>query len=1007
MASRESSPESSVSGNSSPLLLTPNSKIKFLLAPLNETYSYPSNDSARDVFLNNIADPISFKTESLNTVESNDLNNEEPTVDDKNEGDFVRPNDQITASMQVRIEPGNIQATDSRSPEGGNRQTMSQKTQLSDKSIGCDISEDGNNFPTGPITPKNSKRRIRYHNSPKSSSSRNRDSPSLFLSPQKFSSPNNAQSPDSDLLPEKLSKNSRFMALIKKKRAELSMQTEAAEQKKQEMNRQKTIQCSLDNHTDSDDSNGESGDNLTLSSRPLRKASKKALEEMNRETQRLIRQQQLVHKPEIKKKLTKESLFSKFDQNLYPGTSNFRPNSSSSAAYRSDVETNETPPTSPPRHDTNLPSKCPEFPNDECKEQKYSGNSETSKELLIDKPKFLPLAQSNEEKNLKNPTNLSRPRRPNKVDFIKANITRQRPIEFADRLKLADGESDSELEIINTKPSLKKRLNSIFDQAPIKQACQANGFHALKMLAQIESPQKQNINTKPLSTVELQLSLQQRARKQAALERLEREQSLKAKGINIQTNEENERDQAELDDLLSKARAEAEEIRKQEQAAMKKNHKQESTSDDDDLDDDYGEKDKDIDSESFASSTSDDSDTNSLSGMDDCTTTASAEKNVISNEKNLDTFSVAPEPKYDEITTEDHDADTESAEESERGKHRDNTPVIRRRRQARGRNIIPDDEEESVSLDQKVTPSRQGNPVSQNFRSLPSATPTSVLRSATKNFIPGLPVHGPAGIGLTQIFTGTMDESDVVYSPLSPKARSSNNPVNILRQQTCPSLPSSPKMNDESHPYRTSQPSHISDSRAQEMHSQDFQLSLPLSQGSSDENLFHDSPVSKLPDLTQDTGFAELSPIIKRFDRKLLSRIHSTTFDTKKNKKKIYQKALPLPEISVEKVTKKEAGLVVSTKSQKELSDVGTNVFDVMSKGVMRKTHMSTEFNKTNGKVKEMFHEQAEESDDEYAGLGGASDDESESGEDEYVRNMIDDENENAVDAAEIARLHA
>jgi mediator of replication checkpoint protein 1 len=84
---------------------------------------------------------------------------------------------------------------------------------------------------------------------------------------------------------------------------------------------------------------------------------------------------------------------------------------------------------------------------------------------------------------------------------------------------------------------------------------------------------------------------------------------------------------------------------------------------------------------------------------------------------------------------------------------------------------------------------------------------------------------------------------------------------------------------------------------------------------------------------------------------------------------------------------------------------ITSNAFDVMRKSSKKKAELE-DFDKKKSKAKEMVHEQAEESEDEYAGLGGASDDDS--GEDDaYVREMIDDEGGKDVDERELAAFFA
>lgn len=63
-------------------------------------------------------------------------------------------------------------------------------------------------------------------------------------------------------------------------------------------------------------------------------------------------------------------------------------------------------------------------------------------------------------------------------------------------------------------------------------------------------------------------------------------------------------------------------------------------------------------------------------------------------------------------------------------------------------------------------------------------------------------------------------------------------------------------------------------------------------------------------------------------------------------------------------------------------------------------------FNKKQSAAKEMVEEQAQESEDEYAGLGGASDDESGGSEDEETKQMIEHADVD-VDERKLAAFHA
>jgi mediator of replication checkpoint protein 1 len=85
--------------------------------------------------------------------------------------------------------------------------------------------------------------------------------------------------------------------------------------------------------------------------------------------------------------------------------------------------------------------------------------------------------------------------------------------------------------------------------------------------------------------------------------------------------------------------------------------------------------------------------------------------------------------------------------------------------------------------------------------------------------------------------------------------------------------------------------------------------------------------------------------------------------------------------------------------------DITSNAFDVMRKASKKKIVVD-EFDKKQSKAKEMVNEQAEESEDEYAGLGGASDDDS-GEEDAYVKEIIDDEGGKDIDESKLAAFFA
>lgn len=156
------------------------------------------------------------------------------------------------------------------------------------------------------------------------------------------------------------------------------------------------------------------------------------------------------------------------------------------------------------------------------------------------------------------------------------------------------------------------------------------------------------------------------------------------------------------------------------------------------------------------------------------------------------------------------------------------------------------------------------------------------------------------------------------------------------------------------------------------------------------------SQYSQMPEPTQDIGFV-YSPIdvSKRFLEPPVS-----TIDT-----------VILPESGSPVMRKK--GRLLQRGRPVHLSDdeagdfeIKASAFDVMKKASKQKTKAAAVFDKSNSKAKEHVDEAAEESEDEYAGLGGASDDDN-GEEDELDREMINDNSGEVVDEKELAALNA
>lgn len=392
----------------------------------------------------------------------------------------------------------------------------------------------------------------------------------MFVSPAAHKSPGPVRdipSSDDDL-PANPTANARFLALVEKKRQErLAKEAETQRQKVEKaterarLSKQHSTLLEDDGLEYSDDDGGRK---LTQQARPTRKASKRALEEMHRETQRMSRNMQLAHEARTKKKITKSDLFARF--NYKPAgfvgdevAEQVRPTSSSSAP-RTDTDMKDTPPTSPISHTSNA-GKLADVLDD-------GGNGYTRDINMtrISSEEDIPTLQDALSRSIhSSPPPLTT--RPDKgkgrafeepellpTDLSALQMTGRTldsapiqvwPPKVALRAALAGNDSDSDLEIVPDKIPIRKTKESVFDRIPAKQARESHSLQALRMLAHVTSPGKQpnGRNAKPsLTATELQLSLQQRARQQAMREREERLQALRDKGVIVQTAEERERD---------------------------------------------------------------------------------------------------------------------------------------------------------------------------------------------------------------------------------------------------------------------------------------------------------------------------------------------------------------------------------------------------------------------------------------------------------------------------------
>ena len=494
-----------------------------------------------------------------------------------------------------------------------------------------------------------------------------------------------------------------------------------------------------------------------------------------------------------------------------------------------------------------------------------------------------------------------------------------------------------------------------------------------------------------ISLAEMQSSLQRRARQQATEERAEKIAELKSRGIIVQTAEERHKDQAEVEDLLEKARREGEELKQQEKRAAKNekisNGEVDGLPDTSDEDEDYRD-DEEPDVELSGSE-------DEQQIIDDCEESTSDaeecrnEEEVEEGEGALDGKGLEQHGLIDNEASEDGDDEGE-VEEDDDGMINDDVdedneaPRLPLHRSRRSRLVVGDDEDEDETTGTQ-SPSRD--------LQFPVEGPTFPpgLGSTRLNCEP---------MGMTQAFAATMADTQTQAEAADEEQDS----MAFLGPPPDPNFPmfdvrNSPQVIEDSQ-NSLHQPNGNND---QNIGLQEIRLDFSQSQiqyGALGDTQDHAmaTQVSEMPDPTQDVGFALSSPAPERFVDVPQSTADTVLLTPHKTTRRRLQRRL---------VAREEASDVEEIPSSPAHAgiDVPANVFDVMKKA-RKDTSAADMFNKKKSEAKTMVEEQAQESEDEYAGLGGASDDESGGEEDDYVKEIID-QGEVNVDERQLAALYA
>ena len=844
------------------------------------------------------------------------------------------------------------------------------------------------------------------------STSRNRSrSPGIFLSPEagskrQSSLPSSANSDGSDAdLPANPQSNSLFLELVAKKRAEREAK-EALEDEKRagKLAGQRSFERALSQDASSglgvSDDEMAADRRLTQYSRPTRKASKKALEEMNRETQRMSRNMQLAHQAKTKKKISKQSLLDKFKFHtsvtpLAEAPQNPSSSTAASSAHASDLEemhNKESPPTSPVAPDDPLiaPTNCVlgKQPTDITDRMQLLGQGD--EEL----PTVLEMMNQPIHKIDKGKGKARDYYEPDKApgDIRDQNTAdKQRPIKVRlPKSMLGGGEVDldsgSDLEVLPVGKSKTSKLD-VFNRLPVSKGQEGRSMQTLRALAHLNSPEKISRTKKPSMTqADMQMSLQQRARRQAMDERRAKIEDLKARGIIVQTAEEREKDQAEVEDLVEKARREADEITQKEKKAAKKekaaNGEIDDLADSSDGDDDYQ---ADVDQSDVELSGSDEEERENLSGDGD--EGASSDGDQLEGEQieddedggedldggNQSQGLIDNEASEDSQDEEEDEASIQDGDEDGEESHQ---PLKHRRRI---KTVIDDDDDDENDELHEQSGSAQQTSSAPEVPQFPA--------------LAGLPAIA-SSMGMTQAFAATMAETQTP----DPDCDDEQDSLAFLGPPPEPNFPIF-EDTDSLQVVEDSQNGQLlnTNSGPNTESSKDIELHITQSQIgygalSDTQEQVEASQISEIPDPTQDVGFMLSSPAPERFvydppstvDTVPLSGPVSSSSPIKKKRGRLQRRLLV-----------EEGPSNVDENSRASSDDLAenntaSNAFDLMKKAGRKEKSQAAIFDKKKSEAKGMVEEQAQESEDEYAGIGGASDDESGGEEDEYVREMID-----------------
>lgn len=903
------------------------------------------SDSESDIEITGPENKISkldFGSKNITATGDKSNQSNDSSGDSDDEDAIVQPKGRMAARMQGGASEEMEDSAFSRlskalrkEREQANKSISHKETPVPEPEVEAESSDDG--LPAAAPRRRNNKNAAKRQSSDAEDQSRNSTPRARSYSPLFVSSPaagEQDQSDDADGETEQPIKgNARFLALVAQKRREREEREKIEEEKKAARKAQmEKFSSDMVSGEESEAENPTSAHKLSQKARQPRKASKKALDEMRQETQRMSRNMQLAHQAQTKKKITKESFFARFNfgQPEAPAAEPSQPNSSSTAGSQqsSDAEAHkkrDTPHTSPV-----LGPSDSEKPIDATVQGQCDSNKTEAIASIVAQPAMEKAPAPEELRAPKEASVLPNHPAAKKEPF---KLTRRPVRVLLSRQEIAkhqqdDSDSD-DLEVVTS--AAKSRSIAAFENLPAQKLQESASMIRLKALAHLTSPTRKSSS---MTSSELSADLLYRARQQAAKERQERIEELRAKGVVIETAEERAAMEDDMEDLVEKARREADEIKRLERAARRNG----DDPDDEENDDDYELSGSE---EEVQESGDEDEDARSFNGNEDL------------------------------IDQEAGDGDESSGGESEAlpSDVEEPVPGTRRKRPTR---VVSDDEDEEEAQ--------------QQVPSTPVQAPSNAAQSVERpNF---LGMESPnMSMGLTQAFAGTLaDDIDDTSQPASATIPFSlpdpGQPVPRLRHDDSEIL------------VRDSQEQH-DESDFMANHHQNVTRVSESPAGPAF------SQYSQLPDPTQDEGFVfspfdpnkrfRGTPPVSTVDTVIVGSSQSPLVERKKKQLR-RGRAADLSMVEEEEEETNEGGF-----------EIDPNAFNIMKKAAKKPT---VAYDKKNSKAKNVVDEAAEESEDEYAGLGGASDD-SDDEENAYDKQMINDNSGETVDEKELAALNA